>query len=372
MLTEIEGLYPEVHMSRTFPFHRFSGSHREIGQQYGEACRDLIAQHRDKAIDRLSRKSNLSYAEISERTLWYRPWVEQAAPFFMEEIAGLAQGAGISEADAWLLQLRAEVAIVEKDEAGDECTSFAIQPSATSDGVGLVGQNADLPPFYRDIAIVAEMQFDDIPNILMVLPAGQLSYLGINDAGMGVSANFLTCDGWRVGVPRYFYSRLALTQKTVGDAADLIEGLHRASSRNMIMIDGQGNAVDLENTPTEHARILPENGIIAHANNYQTPELQHAEKSKGIGLENSRGRVASMRSMLDARHGQLNATVMKDVLTDRTDVNACVNRHEGDIAELDSMTFASMIMQPSIGKIDIAVGPPDENDYNTYSFDHQG
>lgn len=356
-------------MSRTFPLHRFAGSHREVGQQYGEACRDLIVQHRDLALDRLYRKSDLSYDEISKRTLWYRPYVEQVAPFFMDEITGLSEGAGISEAEAWLLQLRAEVAIVEKDEAGDECTSFAIEPSATSNGIGLVGQNADLPPFYRDIAIVAELQFDDIPDILMVLPAGQLSYLGINDVGMGVSANFLTCDGWRVGVPRYFYSRLALTQKTVEDAANLIDGLHRASSRNLIMIDGDGNALDLENTPTEFARLTPENGLIAHANNYQTPELQHAEMSKGIGLENSRGRVASMRSMLDARHGQLNAEVMKEVLTDRSDVDACVNRHEGDIAELDSMTFASMIMQPSIGKIDIAVGPPDENDYITYAFE---
>jgi isopenicillin-N N-acyltransferase-like protein len=234
--------------------------------------------------------------------------------------------------------------------------------------VGLVGQNADLPPFYRDIAVVAEMRFDDIPSILMLLPAGQLSYLGINDAGMGVSANFLTCDGWRVGVPRYFYSRLVLTQRSVDEAATLIEGLHRASSRNLIMIDGSGTALDLENTVTDHARIQAENGVITHANNYQVPELQYAEKSKGVGLVNSQARVASMRAMLDARHGNLNAGVMKEVLRDRTDPKACVNRHPGDIPELDSMTFASMIMQPSVGRMDVAVGPPDENDYRTYAF----
>ena len=355
-------------MSRTFPFFQFSGTHQEIGRQYGEACRDLILEHRDKALERLFRKSDLSYEDVTERTMWYRPWVEQSAPFFCEELIGLAEGANITEAEAWLLQLRAEVAIVEENEAGDECTSFAIQPEATSDGVGLVGQNADLPPFYRDIAVVAEMRFEDIPNILMVLPAGQLSYLGINDAGMGVSANFLTCDGWRVGFPRYFFSRFALTHRTVDEAATAIENLHRASSRNMMLLDGDGNAVDLETTVTDSARIHPTNGIIAHANNYQTEELQYAEKSTGIGLKNSKGRYQSMRTMLDDRHGSLNADVMKQVLTDRTDVMACVNRHEGDIAELDSMTFASMIMQPSLGKMDVAVGPPDENDYVTYAF----
>lgn len=355
-------------MPRTFPFYRFSGSHRAIGQQYGEECRDLILQHRDLALERLLQKSNLSDQDVSERTMWYEPWVEHAAPFFCEEIRGLAEGAGITEAEAWLLQLRAEVAIVSENESGDECTSFAVQPQATSDGVGLVGQNADLPPFYRDIAIVAEMQFEDMPNILMLLPAGQLSYLGINDAGMGVSANFLTCDGWRVGFPRYFFSRMALTKRTVDDGAAVIEHLHRASSRNLLMLDGAGEAINLEASVTESARIYPTNGLIAHANNYQSPDMQHAERSTGVGLTNSQGRYESMRTMLDARHGELNAEAMKDVLCDRTDPMACVNRHRDDIPELDSMTFASLIMQPSLGQMHIAVGPPDENAYTLYAF----
>lgn len=122
-------------MSRTFPFYQFAGTHGEVGQQYGEACRTLILQHRDQALERLVSRSELSYDDVVERTLWYQPWVDQVAPFFNEEVRGLAEGAGITEAEAWLLQLRAEVAIVERDEAGDECTSYAIEPSATSDGV---------------------------------------------------------------------------------------------------------------------------------------------------------------------------------------------------------------------------------------------
>ena len=134
------------------------------------------------------------------------------------------------------------------------------------------------------------------------------------------------------------------------------------------MLDGAGTALNLETSVTESARIHPTDGIIAHANNYQSPELQHAERSSGIGLKNSQGRHESMRKMLHARHGALNADEMKTVLCDRTDPMACVNRHHGDIPELDSMTFASLIMQPSLGKMDIAVGPPDENAYQSYTF----
>jgi isopenicillin-N N-acyltransferase-like protein len=46
--------------TRTFPFVRFSGSHRDIGRQFGEQCRDLIHHHRDLAIARLSQRSRLA------------------------------------------------------------------------------------------------------------------------------------------------------------------------------------------------------------------------------------------------------------------------------------------------------------------------
>jgi hypothetical protein len=206
---------------RHFPYFRFSGSHVEIGRQIGESCRDLIHQHLDLAVSRLEANAGVSRAAAIGEALMYRPFVQAHARFFDEEIEGLARGAGIELGEAYLLQLRAELAEVRPPaggEAGDECTSFAVLPAQTSNGIGLVGQNADLPAFYRDIATVLELVFDDMPSVLMLTPAGQVSYLGINNRGLGVFANFLTCDGWRRGFPRYLFSRLALTAECVEDA----------------------------------------------------------------------------------------------------------------------------------------------------------
>lgn len=359
-------------MGDVFPFYRFQGSHAEIGRQYGEACRDLIHAHRDLALERLQNKLHTSADEALSRTLWYRPWVQKYAPFFDDEITGMADGAGISLAEAWLLQLRAEVGVVTgrglDAEPGDECTSFAVQPEAASDGIGMVGQNADLPPFYRDIGVVAEMVFDDMPSILMLLPAGQVSYLGINDRGLGVNANFVTCDGWCTGFPRYLFSRLALTKETVDDAIEAIQGLHRASSRNLMMLDRNGTAADLETTPAGTGRIDPRDGVLAHANHFAAPGLLHEERAKPANLSNSRQREAAMWRLLEEHRGDLNPHIMQAILRDRSGGPDCLCRFADDYPDWDTMTFASIISQPTEGRMWVAVGPPSENEYVEYAF----
>lgn len=359
-------------MTDAFPFYRFEGTHREVGRQYGEVCRDLIHRHRDLALARLGEQLDIAPDDALARTLWYRPWVQRYAPFFDDEISGMAEGSGISLAEAWLLQLRAEVAIITERglaaEPGDECTSFAVQPEATADGVGMVGQNADLPPFYREIGVVAEMVFDDMPSILMLLPAGQVSYLGINDRGMGVGANFLTCDGWRTGFPRYLFSRLSLTHQTVDDAIAAISRLHRASSRNLIMLDGQGRAADLETTPAGVGRIDPRNGLLAHANHFSSPGMMHEERAKLANLANSRQREATMWRLLEERHGTLDTAAMQEILRDRASGIDCLSRHADDYPEWDTMTFASLIARPAEGRMLIAPGPPDQHEYTDYAF----
>ena len=221
----------------------------------------------------------------------YRPYVRAFAPYLDEEVVGVAEGAGLTLEEAYLLQLRAEAAAIPtagpaplprltaSDDAGDECTSVAVLPEATGTDSGLIAHNADLPAFYREVGVVLEIVPDDAPAVLMLTPAGQVSYIGMNDRGLAVVANYLTCDGWRVGFPRYFLSRVALTHQTVDAAIAAVRAIPRASSRNLVMLDAHGTAADLETTPTEDARLDPEDGILAHANHYVAPALQAEERA---------------------------------------------------------------------------------------------
>ncbi|MFT4039651.1 MAG: C45 family autoproteolytic acyltransferase/hydrolase [Thermomicrobiales bacterium] len=257
-------------------------------------------------------------------------------------------------------------------ETGDECTTFAVLAEATANGTPLVGQNADLPAFYREISIVMEIVPDDMPSVLMLSPAGQVSYIGINDQGVGVFANFLTCDGWRAGFPRYLFSRLALSHTSVEAAIAAIRALPRASSRNLIMLDRHGTAADLETTPTRDARLDPVDGLLAHANHYVAEALLDEERSPARQIANSQVRLARMHALLAERRGSLDAGAMQEILRDRACYPDTLCRQPGDDPESDIMTFASVIADPSRGRMWVAVGPPDGHPYQQYAFSQTG
>ncbi|HET7034492.1 MAG TPA: C45 family peptidase [Thermomicrobiaceae bacterium] len=358
----------------TFPFYRLSGTHREIGRQFGAACAELIHRHQARAVERLQRVQGVPLEAALAAALRFRPYVLEHAPFLDEEVQGVAEGAGLSLAEAYLLQLRAELGtpsivrapVAVEAEAGDECTSYAVLAEATSDGSPLVGQNADLPAFYSEIGVVLEIVPDDQPRVLMLTPAGQVSYIGMNDQGLGIFANFVTCDGWRLGFPRYFLSRLGLSQESVDGAIAAVRAVPRASSRNLMLLDRHG-AADLETTPTRDARLEPEDGLLAHSNHYVAASLQGEERSKDPGLSNSRVRLGRMRELLAERRGELDAGVMQEVLRDRACYPDTICRMPGDGAS-DVITFASVIAAPSAGEMWVAVGPPNEHAYQHHHF----
>ncbi|RBP84525.1 acyl-CoA:6-aminopenicillanic acid acyl transferase [Cytobacillus firmus] len=361
--------------TKSFPFYHFQGTHRQIGQQHGEACRELIHKNLEMATERLRRKYNVpTREEVIEAALKYHSYVQKYAPQFDEEIQGLAEGAGISLGESYLLQVRAELnKIFQTNQT--ECTTFAVASEVTADGSPLIGQNADLPAFYGELSVVIESIPDQGPATMMLTPAGQISFIGINDAGVGAFGNFVTCDGWRVGFPRYFLTKLALTCSTVAEAVNLVDSVYRASSRNLLMLDKQGGIADVETIPSKISLIEAKNGILAHSNHFVSPQLLDEERLTGIELENSRVRIARMEEMLDANRGKLNAEVMQDILRDRGSFPHCLCQIEGDEGmqapgekATDIITFASVIAEPAKGHLWIAIGPPDQYEYKKYSF----
>ncbi|WP_233269413.1 C45 family peptidase [Alteribacillus sp. YIM 98480] len=353
-------------IQKTFPYFKLQGTPREIGRQYGEKCKDLIHQHLHYSISRLKERVEINSKIIKEKVLSYQEYVLQYAPFFDEEIRGVAEGAGITLDEAYLLQLRAE--IYEDLDASLECTTFAYKEEASCDQIPLIGQNADLPDFYSDIGVILEIIPNEGPSILMLTPAGQVSYIGINDQGLGVFANFLTCDEWRIGFPRYLTSRLALTQRTVNDASSLLSSVYRASSRNLIMLDAENNILDLETTATALLPLHANNGILAHANHYLKDELLSEERLPGIFFKNSQVRQERINELLEEHNGALDMKKVMEVFRDRETYPHCLSRIRSDIKNSDVITFASVIASPSTGEIWVAAGPPHLYEYKRYTF----
>lgn len=369
---------PSARSSAAFPRLRLAGTHRQIGRQFGEAAADLIRLHLARALERLEAHSSLARTDALTAAMQYRPYVRQYAPYLDDEVVGVAEGAGLRLEEAYLLQLRAEAAqlstagpaplLAADDDAGDECTSVAVLPEATADGAGLIAHNADLPAFYREVGVVLEIVPDDAPAVLMLTPAGQVSYIGMNDRGLAVVANYLTCDGWRIGFPRYCLSRVALAQQTVGDAIVALRAIPRASSRNLLMLDAHGTAADLELTPIRDARLDPEDGILAHANHYTAPSLLAEERATDEYVRNSAIRMGRIREQAEERRGHLGVSGAQDILRDRTCYPDTLCREPADSPNRDVMTFASLVAVPARGELWVAVGPPSQHEYQQHTF----
>jgi len=352
--------------TQSFPFYTLKGSHREIGKQFGEYCTDLIKNHLSFALNKLKQETGIDDLSVIEQTaLKYQPYVQKYAHSFDEEIQGVAEGAQISLGIAYFLQLRAEIIQYFK-ETDHECTTFALKSESTDNGVSLVGQNSDLPSYYKECFVVVEIIPDNGPKYLMLTPAGQVSYIGINDNGMGAFGNFITCDGWRIGFPRYMFTRLALTTSTVKEAKDKLKSVYKSSSRNIIIIDKNDDVINLEVTPEMTGEVYAENGFIAHSNHFISKISKYQERKTGEDLENSVMRRLRMKQMIENNNGKLSIEKMQEFFRDRETYPHTICRKEGDFG--DGTTAASTIAVPSKGELWVAIGPPDQYEYKRYTF----
>ena len=114
-----------------FPLYSARGSHRELGLQHGEQARAQIQAH----LAALQGSTELATPEFEATALRFRPLFVEHCPHLLEEIEGLAEGAGISPAGALAVNIRGALS-VSPDEG---CTAFVVGREATAGGEVLIG-----------------------------------------------------------------------------------------------------------------------------------------------------------------------------------------------------------------------------------------
>ena len=167
-----------MNWTHTFPVVTVRGTSYELGRQHGEQAAPLVARY----LYWIERLTGLPRDTLCRNAMQFVPRLEALSPAFVEEVRGLADGAGITFEEAVLCQARAEAAHAPADGG---CTAFALTGAATADGRTLAGQNQDLAPEYADVTIVLRVEpTGGRPRAVMVTFAGQLGYAGLNEYGV--------------------------------------------------------------------------------------------------------------------------------------------------------------------------------------------
>ena len=86
-------------------------------------------------------------ARLLERATGYLPHVRQHSQDMVEEMEGIAEGAGVTLEEVLFLQVRTH--LMKPPEGG--CTAFALEPGASGTGGALIGQNWDWDPNLEDV-----------------------------------------------------------------------------------------------------------------------------------------------------------------------------------------------------------------------------
>lgn len=170
-------------MTEPFPLIEVAGPPRERGRDYGRQAAARIHLGVEHYTAQLGRAS-LDWPAIRALVREYLPQIEQFEPAYVDEMRGIAEGAGLDFEAVVLLNARTEVLKLGQrpdlrarllSEAPDACTSVVALPEATGTGQLIQAQNWDWKAECADTGVVLHVHRDDGPDLLTFTEAGALA-----------------------------------------------------------------------------------------------------------------------------------------------------------------------------------------------------
>jgi len=275
----------------------------------------------------------------------------------------MAAGSAVPLARLLILQARAEVMRANTSAPPPlECTTFAVTGSRAG-GATFFGQNVDLVPFVERFGVVIRQMPKDAPAALLYTTAGLLGHNGLNEAGIGVCANFIDDPGgWGEGLPRYLLSRLALREESAEAARAAALAPPRAASRNLLIADDHGTLIDVEALREEAAVLRGVDGLLVHANHLEAPEFKGYETPK----ENSLRRRERLEELLATAKAPLTVTDIQRFYRDHANAPHSLCAHPFPGRNLQ--TVVSVIGDLTARELHAAKGSPCRAPYASYTL----
>src|SRR5881275_1260996 len=236
----------------TIPVLDLSGTPAQIGAAHGESQRDRIRAYVDRYLGFLLRSAAVT---LTEETLWQR-WAPQVAvnqreaPDLVEEMRGIARGAGVPFERIFLLNSLLDLnsfRYLDLATGFAGCSTFAVAAEAGT-GKTLVGQTYDMSEFHQDYLTLLRLQPAQGPRQLVFTFAGIVGAAGLNEAGLAVNINYLSPRDVGLGRLHSVVVRQILGSPQLADALTHPVVPPRAGGAHFLVADRDGNVVSVETT----------------------------------------------------------------------------------------------------------------------------
>lgn len=350
--------------SQKVPIIEVRGSPHERGRQQGEAARPEVLRAMERYRDILPQAIGLSWDAGMREARKFLPYGEEAFPQFVEEVRGIAEGAGISFEEAWTLNCYE--GLTEAREQMWGCTSIAVRDDLTTDGHVLLAHNEDWTSVDKDHVYLVRSEPDDGPAFVGMTYGPLLVNIGINAEGIAVAIDSIYSTDGGVGVPRILSSRAVLDARTIGQAIRACVPKLRAGGYSYVLADAHGELYTVETSATTHVILYGEEGWLVHTNHCVSPKMQTLE-SPGT-YSSSNVRLNRARRLLRAQLGHVTVESLQVLLRDHVNFPDSICSHEDpdDPPYEREMTLVSLIMDLTERAMWAAPGPPCQGEYTAY------
>ena len=350
----------------------------ERGRAHGQAFAADVHANLETYLARFEASGLERGAALEEARQWLRSMERQNAEY-VEEMRGIAAGAGQGEDAIALLNARYEIAFLlygkdarSKDQAArdatreaDGCTTFGILAERTADGHHWLGQNWDWLEGVHRRTLVLRIRRRLKPSLVCLTEAGIVGgKMGVNECGIGLVENGLASShDSRNPYQKPFHMRCreVLDADRFDEALRPVLETRRTCSGNFVIGAAGGEIVNLETSPDLVTPLYPTDGIVTHSNHFIG--AGHGESQMEKVGPHTLFRAARMRRLLEQGGRAIDMATMTRAMSDHFGLPNALCRHPDprQPAARRTMTTGAVLIDLEARVMHVADGPPCEN-----------
>jgi isopenicillin-N N-acyltransferase-like protein len=244
----------------------------EFGERHAEQIASTVAAYRRLFATRADRPFDVDlWAELALASI-----TGVAPAEHVEEIEGIAEGAGRPVRELAAINARTELLVAANPTGITECSSVVSLPEGRAP---FAVQTWDWYDAMSDGWLHWTIPHPDGRVVETVTEFGMLGKIGVNTHGVGVMLNMLhhkndadrSAEG-TIGYPVHLLSRRIMDEARSFDDAVAITSTPTSASTSLTVLDKGGNAATIELFPGGPGRLDPDDGVLVRTNHFVSPE----------------------------------------------------------------------------------------------------
>jgi hypothetical protein len=301
----------------------------------------------------------------------FKPAMERWTPGLLDEVRGIADGAGIDFDTIYAYQLIDEVWAIGPDVDLAKCTS--IGASKRGGKPAIVSQTLDIPAFYhgyQTVLRIRDARDEGLETLVFTIP-GVVAANGLNSRSIGVCVNAVTQLAYSPkGLPVDFIIRGILRQRTYEDALKFLRDVQPAAPQTYVL-GGPDEAAIFERSAGKMSRFVPfaEAAFSYHTNHPvvnddYNPRFPEMLKRRNMTLESYQARCPRF-AFLGRRLKDDSAVI------DVASLQEIYKNRDSGINNNGTYGCTIMVLGES-PELHIAPGRPDETAFQVLRFSSRG